>query len=239
MIDNWIVFGGWAIPPQILTPLFGPGAVLIDTNEIMPDLVRNNTLAPDWQSIFADRILQQIPPGPYGIAGWSTGSLLAYALAHKTKPAYGVFISATPSFCRRHGFTYGWKPSALKAMRGELAANPEKVLAEVYIQCGIETSSPFSPSPEEKRGKSYINNLIAGLFFLEQATLLPVQRLAFPALFLHGKADAIIPHAAGKYFCDAAGGTFIDYEGPHAFFINQFEAIAKSINQFTEEIPGK
>jgi pimeloyl-ACP methyl ester carboxylesterase len=230
MIDNWIVFGGWALRPQILTPLFGPGAVLIDTNEIMPDLVRNNMPTPDWQSILADRVLRQIPAEPYGIGGWSTGSLLAYALAHKTRPACGVFISATPSFCRRPGFQHGWKPAALKAMRGELAADPRKVLTEVYEQCG-GNSGDFGPQVPSEHIQE---RLSAGLFFLEQATLLPVKKLPFPALFLHGKDDTIIPSAAGKYFSDAAGGTFFEHDGPHAFFINQNNIISEFINNYFE-----
>jgi surfactin synthase thioesterase subunit len=221
MIDKWIVFGGWAIPPQILAPLFGPEALLIDTNEMMPDLVRGETLVNDWQGVLFDRLLPQLPEEPFGIAGWSTGSLLAYAFALRTRPARGVFISATPSFCRRQGFPYGWKPSVLKAMRGELASDPDKVLAEVYIQYGIETSSLVSLN---------VKNLTAGLFFLEQANLLPVKLLPFPALFLHGKTDSIIPTGAGKYFCDATGGTFAGYDGPHAFFKNQCHKISEIIN---------
>jgi pimeloyl-ACP methyl ester carboxylesterase len=223
MVDNWVVFGGWAIPPRILAPLFRPGTLLIDTNEIMPDLVRGDELVKDWQNVLVDRFLPQIPEKPFGIAGWSTGSLLAYALAQRTRPSCGVFISATPSFCRRQGFPHGWKPSILKAMRGGLASDPAQVLTEVYLQCGIETSSAASFN---------VKNFIAGLFFLEQADLLPVKPLPFPALFLHGKADTVIPSAAGKYFCDAAGGTFIEYEGPHAFFTNQYKDISEFINNY-------
>jgi len=225
MIDRWIVFGGWALHPQILAPLFGPGAVFIDTNEIMPDLVRDNLLTPDWQNVLADRIIPQVPDRPFGIAGWSTGSLLAYALAHKIRPEWGVFISATPSFCRRSGFQCGWKPSALKAMREELASDPDKVLAEVYMKCGI-AGGDFGPSVSPD---TLQKELIAGLFFLEQAVLLPVKKLAFPALFLHGITDTIIPADAGKYFCTAAGGTFVEYEGPHAFFINRYDEISELI----------
>jgi pimeloyl-ACP methyl ester carboxylesterase len=221
MVDKWVVFGGWAIPPRVLAPLFGQETLLIDTNEIMPDLVHGDELIKDWQDVLFDRLLAQIPEEPFGIAGWSTGSLLAYALAQRIKPACGVFISATPSFCRRQGFPYGWKPAVLKAMRGALADDPDKVLAEVYMQCGVETSSPASFN---------IKNFIAGLFFLEQADLIPVKRLTFPALFLHGKADTVIPAGAGKYFCDAAGGTFVEHDGPHAFFKNQYHKISETIN---------
>jgi len=227
MVDKWIVFGGWAIPPQILAPLFGSETPLIDTNEIMPDLVRGDVLVKNWQDVLVDRLLPQIPRRPYGIAGWSTGSLLAYALAQRTRPACGVFISATPSFCRREEFQWGWKPSVLKSMRRELASDPDKLLKELYMQCGIETFSLVSLNAK---------NLIAGLFFLEQVNLIPVKPFPFPALFLHGKADSIIPHAAGKYFCDAAGGTFIEYDGPHAIFVNQYSGISELIRSYFNKI---
>jgi surfactin synthase thioesterase subunit len=235
MIDRWIVFGGWALHPQILQPLFGSGAVLIDSNEIMPDLVRNNELTADWQKTLTDRIIPLIPAdGSFGIAGWSTGSLLAYACANQLQPERGAFISATPSFCRRPGFSYGWKPAALKAMREQLASDPERIIKRFYLQCGIATSSPFSPSPEKRREKLLYNekNLIAGLFFLEQADILPVKKLPYPALFFHGKSDTIIPCDAGKYFCNEAGGTFIEYEGPHAFFINHYNDMSQTMKRF-------
>jgi pimeloyl-ACP methyl ester carboxylesterase len=230
MVDRWIVFGGWAVSPKILAPLFGQGAVLIDTNEMMPLLVRENSLVANWQEALADHIAPQIPHKPFGIAGWSTGALLAYALAPITGPACGVFISATPSFCRKSGFLHGWRPSVLNAMREELASDPGKVMAELKVMCGIADDKWLSSVPSEIEQR----RLIAGLFFLEQTTLLPINKIPFPSLFLHGKSDAVIPPAAGKYFCAGAKGTFVEYEGPHAFFVNQYTAIANLIrNHFT------
>lgn len=232
MIDRWIVFGGWALRPQILQPLFGSGAFFIDSNEIMPDLVRSNELTADWQKVLADRIIPLIPRRSFGIAGWSTGSLLAYACANQIQPERGAFISATPSFCRKRGFSYGWKPAALKAMREQLASDPEQVINKFYLQCGIETASHLFPSPAKGNPLYDQSALFAGLFFLEQADILPVKKLPYPALFFHGKSDSIIPCDAGKYFCNEAGGTFIEYEGPHAFFINHYYNISQSMKRF-------
>jgi pimeloyl-ACP methyl ester carboxylesterase len=231
MIEHWTVFGGWALRPEILSPLFGGRASIVDTNEIMPHLVRDGLLATDWQDVLASRVMPQMPDGPFGIAGWSTGSLLAYALAQKTAPSCGVFISSTPSFCRRAEFPHGWKQAALRTMRKELRFDPVKVLMQVYAQCGYN-SGDFGPQVITDR--TVVERLSAGLIFLECATLLPVQKFPFPSLFLHGKDDTIIPSAAGKYFCDAAGGTFIEYEGPHAFFIDQYNIISEFINNYFE-----
>jgi surfactin synthase thioesterase subunit len=226
MIDTWIVFGGWALQPQILAPMFGSGAVLIDTNSLMPYFVRDFALVKDWHNMLADRITAQIPDRPFGIAGWSTGSMLAYALAHRIKPACGVFISATPSFCRRPGFPHGQKSLVLKKMRELLAADPFNAVDEFYQQCGIA-------SPEEKKmGLPYDKAVLtAGLHFLEQADLSPLKKLPFPTLFLHGKTDTIIPIAVGKYFCNKAGGIFIEFEGPHAFFANCQLQISKLLRK--------
>ncbi|MBN2187966.1 MAG: alpha/beta fold hydrolase [Chitinispirillaceae bacterium] len=231
MVERWIVFGGWALRPEILDPLFGRKVLFIDTNGIMPELVRNGSLVPQWQDVLVERILPHLPGRPFGITGWSTGSLLAYALAQKTAPSCGVFISSTPSFCRRKGFPYGWKPASLKAMRGELQAEPATVLAQVYAQCGYN-SGDFGP----EISPAVLDNLSTGLSFLEQATLLPVKKLSFPSLFLHGKDDAIIPASAGKYLCEAAGGTFSGYKGPHAFFLKRSKAVADSITRFSEKV---
>jgi surfactin synthase thioesterase subunit len=231
MVNRWIVFGGWAMPPQVLNPIFGHRSVCIDTNMLMPFLIRDNVLIKDWLNKLADRITEQIPERPFGIAGWSTGAILACALAYIIEPECGVFISATPSFCRRPGFPHGWKPSVLKAMREQLVSAPEQLMKDLDMQCGID---PASPVFEEKRGTLLYNatTLTAGLFFLEQTTLLPVKKLPCPALFLHGKSDTIIPPAAGKYFSNEGGGTFAEFEGPHAFFVNhhkQFLELIKNI----------
>ena len=116
--------------------------------------------------------------------------------------------------------------------------DPDSVVIKFCEQCGI----PCSSGPEKMGGQVFsphrgtlkASRLIAGLHFLEQATLLPINKLSFPTLFLHGKDDSIISELAGRYFCTQAGGTFVEFKGPHAFFMDDPAAIAAVIAGFTE-----
>jgi pimeloyl-ACP methyl ester carboxylesterase len=231
MVDNWILFGGWALPPAILRPLFVDNTVYFDANTITPCLVDNDILSADWQQRLYDIVTNELPvtSASLGIAGWSTGAMLAWSLANRIKPAAGVFISATPSFCRcrETGFLFGQKSSILRSMRERLSHDVDAVVRDFREQCGIAEN----PSDVEHFSP---DKLVSGLQFLEQATLLPVNRASFPSLFIHGKHDSIIPAGAGRYFCTQAGGTFAEFKGPHAFFFHDPAPVAASIDDFTK-----
>jgi surfactin synthase thioesterase subunit len=166
-----------------------------------------------------------LPAKPFGIAGWSTGAIMAWIAAENVAPYCIVCLSATPAFCRRPGFTHGQHPSMLRAMRKKLVEQPGAVLESFYEECGV---------PEEHLSKFQISvpSLVAGLHFLEQASLFPLEPSGIPALFLHGDSDTIVPTAAGRYFSQQANGLFEAYDGPHAFFISQYAPIRKRIARF-------
>jgi surfactin synthase thioesterase subunit len=259
---NWFVFGGWALPPFILSPVFGTDAIYIDANAIIPSLIDNGTLSDDWQQKLCDIVVKEsiLPGTPLGIAGWSTGAMLAWSLADKLKPDAGVFISATPSFCKKResGFLSGQKSSVLKSMRERLLIDPDTVVEKFYRQCGIPVQpTPGHSSPADQRNSKAstpvagvdlsiktpdsnkdpaCEQLLSGLHFLEQSTLLPVHPASFPALFLHGRDDSIIQIGAGRYFCTEAGGTFAEFDGPHAFFMDDPAAPAKTIIDFLQKV---
>ena len=54
---NWIVFGGWAVPPSVLNPVFGVDAHYIDVIALMPSLLNNATLSDDWEQEIYDIIV--------------------------------------------------------------------------------------------------------------------------------------------------------------------------------------
>lgn len=260
VLVNWFVFGGWALKPDILAPVFGTESVFIDANAILPLLIKNNVLFGNWQQ----RLIETISPNPallkkpFGIAGWSTGAMLAWAVAEKLKPAAGVFLSATPSFCRRResGFLFGQRSSVLRSMREQLLTDSEGVVNKFCEQCGILDNrslrsilrqAPCSakalrngeqgePGTDDRTYNLSIDQLIAGLNFLEQTTLLPVKKASFPALFLHGKGDSIIPIDAGRYFCKEVAGTFAEFSGPHAFFRDSPDEPRRTINDFLQKV---
>ncbi|MCU0609255.1 MAG: alpha/beta hydrolase [Chitinispirillaceae bacterium] len=231
MARKWIVFGGWGVNASLLAPLFGSGATIIDTNSIMLNLIEHDLLVPDWQERCGTFIRPLLPDGPCSIAGWSTGAIIAAACAAKISPSAGVFIAATPSFCRRPEFTHGQKPVVLRAMREQLVRDYAALTASFHEQCGIGMGD------RKQAGVPHgTASLTAGLFFLEQANLLPVSTFAFPSLFLHGKDDSIIPVSAGRTMAESAGGKFVEFDGPHAFFMAQREAVVAAIHQFTEGV---
>ena len=253
MVDRWIVFGGWATPPSALAPLFGGSAELIDVNGLMPSLVRNDMLRADWETFVIDSVKNLAGNRHFGCAGWSTGSLFAYATAKRLPPRAAVFLSATPSFCRRQGFPCGQKAATLRVMRKRLATDPQNVMKNFYARSGMPASplslfSTFPASPLNPlstrlaagrhggEGKSRWQQLIEGLHFLEQATVLPVTPLPCPSLFLHGKSDLIVPFQAGVRFAEGAGGRFEEYEGGHAFFRGREKDIAGVVKTFEDSL---
>ncbi len=244
MAERCIVLGGWAFPPGILARIVGPEAVFIDVNNLMPSLVLDAKLRPDWESAVADIVNRHAENQPFRIAGWSTGAIMAYAAAKQLKPTSALLLSATPSFCRRPGFPIGQKPGVLKAMREKLMVEPEEVLGKFYEQCGIiipiaSPLGPLSTNGEGKKSKAIKENsyskslLIDGLHFLEQASVLPVTPLPCPVLFVHGREDLIVPFKAGKRFAEELGADIEEFDGGHAFFWrNGDEAVNGRVREF-------
>ncbi|MBN1129228.1 MAG: alpha/beta fold hydrolase [Chitinispirillaceae bacterium] len=231
MVKRWIVFGGWGVGPDILRPLFGEKAILIDVADLSPLLVRDGALLPGWQEAVARNIKAQLPVAPFGVAGWSTGAMLAWAAAKTIDAACAVYLSATPSFCRRPGFPCGQRASVLRAMREKITMDPMAVLKPFYKECGIESgcvSRTVSAIP--------VPALTAGLHFLEHASLLPMGKTPCSTLFLHGNRDSIVPAAAGRYFSEHAGGAFEESDGPHAFFVHHHDEVKRRIDRFSRDI---
>jgi pimeloyl-ACP methyl ester carboxylesterase len=205
-----VVFGGWGTGVDILMPLFGPSAIYVDVNPIMPTLIEQGELQGDWLHRLLAAVRPQIPVGePLVLAGWSTGAICALALTGLLAPVRLVLLSPTPSFCRRTGWRHGQRPEAVRSMRNALAADPTSVLDEFYRNCGI-TGRALPSIP--------VGQLESGLCFLEQIALLPLQRIAGSSIILHGSSDAIVPPAAGRFVAQEIGGRFEEIAGPHAFF---------------------
>lgn len=225
-----IVLGGWAIDCTPLKPLFGPDAVYIDINPIMDLLVQSGTLDPMWPEKLADLILPHVKQKPFVLAGWSTGAIMACALAPLIKPAALVAISSTRSFCRKSGFPYGQRSSLLASMRRQLEINKSRVLGEFFANCGF-TLEKYPPVDSYS-----IKTLNNGLCFLEQAVVEPVISGKIQSLFIHGLRDAIIPIAAGKQTCADFEGKFVEVDAPHAFFIKPDMELSNQIKMFYRQI---
>jgi surfactin synthase thioesterase subunit len=209
MLNHWTVFGGWAMPPQVLLPIFSDFDSFIDINKLMDNIIINEQLVEDWASkllplLFTDN------SQPCYLAGWSTGAIIATALAQIIKPKALILFAPTHSFCRHESHLHGTRPSVLKAMIGEIQIKKDLVLEQFFTRCGIHSFQ----STEDYSVKELQN----GLFFLLQVHLSKLLPLECPVICFHGKNDLIIPIEAGRDISKAIGGTMYEIDGPHAFY---------------------
>lgn len=209
--DKTIVFGGWAVKPEILKPTFREDACYIDVNEIMPKLFDSHLLKKDWVKIVLSECQLTNSNIPNTIVGWSTGAMFAYSIARVICPQKLILLSATPRFCRKDGYRFGVRESTLDQMINTLSNDPQNVLNSFYERCGLQYDSKSIPSYT-------IEQLKCGLLFLKQADLHPLESLQIKPQFFHGCDDQIIPKEAAIYFCSQVGGVYTQLAGSHAFF---------------------
>lgn len=207
------------MPPQELKPIFDDNSHFIDINLQMSKIIINGQLIEDWYSKLAQLLFTDNSP-PCFLAGWSTGAIVATALAQIIKPKALILFAPTHSFCRREAFLHGTRSSVLKAMISELESKKETVLKQFFTRCGIDTYR----STENYSVKELQN----GLFFLLQVQLSKLLPLECPVVCFHGKDDKIIPIEAGRDVCKTLGGTMHELDGPHAFYQKSVQEI-KSI----------
>lgn len=215
MDNRWIVFGGWSISPDILSGIFGSNALYLDSNTVMPELIGSNgLLKSDWKTILLEKWNILSTTKPLSVSGWSTGAIIATALAKHINPDHLVLLSPTLSFCRKENYRYGVRKSVIESMINSIITDKHKVLEDFRKACGIDCHLKNDYSSKE---------LIAGLQFLEQVDLRCENKLKFNTIALHGKSDKIIPVQAGRFLCEQLRCRFFEINGPHAFFCSQPE----------------
>ena len=218
MSGHWLVFGGWSLPPNILSPIFGNNSTYIDVNPLFGELFIEKALRKNWTAIIFDKIRQVVPNQPVNIAGWSTGAFFAYALSAVMKPQRMLLLSASPSFCKRDGFVHGQDIGVIKVMRRQLTRNKISALINFQKQCGLDEYNPASENYSTE-------DLASGLRFLEQINLLPLHKPLCPTLLFHGEEDAIIPYQAGEFFARETGAAKTILSGEHTFFLDHSNAL--------------
>lgn len=216
MTSSIVVIGGWAVDPSVLKSVFGIHASYIDINSIIPFIVEDHRLIVNWKQKLKDLLFADYPK-VVTLAGWSTGAIVAAAIADLVNISKLILLSATPSFCRRDNFRYGMRPQIVHNMIASINENKEPVLKQFYNQCGL-TDIPFDYD------RYSIKELICGLQFLMQADLQPIAPLRDSSCqihCLHGSEDRIIPPEAGNFLCHQIGGTWHQLSGLHAFFCDK------------------
>ena len=217
--NKTIVFGGWAVKPEILEPIFGENACYVDVNKIMPKLFDSHQLKKNWAEVVLSECQLTDNDIPNVIAGWSTGAMFAYSTARVICPKKLILLSATPQFCRKNEYRFGVRESAVDQMISALSNDSQNVLSSFYERCGLQYDSKVVNDYTTEQ-------LRCGLLFLKQAGLHPLEPLKTNPMFFHGCDDQIIPEEASRYFSLQINGIHIAFSGGHAFFTEYYEDIA-------------
>jgi pimeloyl-ACP methyl ester carboxylesterase len=231
MSKHTYFFGGWSLSPALLEGHFGQNCTYIDSNLIMPELFdKNNKLKDTWPQV-VKKHLHLSDTQHYHLAGWSTGAMIALALASTLQVHSLTLISPTLSFCRREGHRHGTHPSVLRSMREQLQQLPRNVLQKFYLSCGFDET--FKPVV------SYtIEQLTLGLHFLEQVDLTKIVFACSNTIIIHGRNDAIIPYPAAEATAGFCSGTLHCIDAGHAVFYGRETELANYINSNNHTIEG-
>jgi esterase/lipase len=226
MTHDWLVFGGWSMPPEMLSSIFGNNAVYIDVNTLFVEILQEEKIIDNWDNVVLDKIKGFLKSPIVNIAGWSTGAFFAYTLCARLNPKHLVLLSATPSFCKRDDFAFGQNPTVLKLMRKQLKRSKLSVLKDFQIQCGCKEYSPLAERYSQQE-------LIAGLQYLENICLFPLHKPPCAVQLFHGKEDAIIPYEAAEFLAQELGVAKTILSGGHTFFLDDEAAalIRTEINE--------
>lgn len=228
MNNHTLVFGGWSLSPSLLEGCFGQDCTYIDSNIVMPELFdNNNKILSTWPEILQHH-LHLSNTHRYHLAGWSTGAIIALALASILQAHSLTLIAPTVSFCRRDGFRHGVHPSVLRSMREQLQLNTRNVLEKFYRSCGFDET--FNPEPIHT-----VKQLTLGLHFLEQIDLTKTVNTCSNTNIIHGRNDAIIPYAAAEVVAATCSGSIHCFDAGHAVFYGRESEIAHYINNHTFE----
>lgn len=180
-----LMIAGWAHPAAALHPLA----------EALAEFAAPRLLA-------ADESLPKLGE-PAFLLGWSLGGLRALYAALNTPEKFPglILIGATARFCAAPDFPHGVATARLRAMKAALRKAPEPVLRQFFAD--VAAPAVLTPAELDEQVAAALalgtERLAAGLDEL-LATDLRAQLAANskPALVLHGRADRVIPCAAGE-----------------------------------------
>jgi pimeloyl-[acyl-carrier protein] methyl ester esterase len=141
---------------------------------------------------------------PAFLLGWSLGGLRALYAALNTPEKFPglILVGTTPRFCAAPDFPHGLATARLRALKAGLRKTPEPVLRQFFAD--VAAPGVLAPAELDEKIQAALalgpDQLAAGLEEL-LATDLRAQLSCCtkPALVLHGRADRIIPCAAGEW----------------------------------------
>lgn len=220
-----VVLGGWAFSPRILSPIFGPDAIYVDINPLMPKLTTANSVRENWQSTVAEVITERGGNTIELLAGWSAGAIMALGAVELIRPRTLALFSPTLSFCESSVNPHGWSPTVVKSMIRQMKTDPEAVLQEFRAKCD-------PPGPLMLSGCT-TQDLIAGLRFLLHAVV-DLPDFEGRATIVNGSEDLIVPEQSSECVEPLTEDIQSVNEG-HLFFLHRISEIRTSIECLLED----
>jgi pimeloyl-[acyl-carrier protein] methyl ester esterase len=209
---------GWSTASEVLLPWLE--SALPDRRIVALDL-RGHGRSPSAAPFSLEDLARDVAAAAQALhlatldlLGWSLGGLAALSAL----PLLGsrvrrlVLVSSTPRFTAREpGWPHGVPPRALRAVAALTRRDPARAASRFWdgMFSGGERATaaprpaglPFPPGPD----------LLAGLDVLARADLRPeLPALRLPTLVLHGEADPVCPHGAGRALAAAIGGARLE-----------------------------
>ena len=178
---------------------------------------------------------------PAFLLGWSLGGMRAlYAALNAPDNFPGlILLGATARFCAVPDFPYGVATARLRAMKAALHKTPEPVLCQFFAD--VAAPAQLTPAALDEKVQAALalgaDKLAAGLDELLATDLrMQVARCTKPALVLHGRADRIIPCAAGEWLASQfVFSRFAAFDGTgHDLPLRVMDKLAAEIKTFLE-----
>lgn len=200
--------------------------------------------APCTLDALADLLAAALPPR-VAVCGWSFGGQVAlnWALRKPDQIERLVLLAATPRFVRGAGWDCGIDAAVLDDFARGLAHDYRATLQRFTA---LQARADTHPRMVLRRlrehilahGEPDVAALGAGLRLLKETDMRDrLERIAQPALILHGERDTLVPLAAGEYLQRVLPHAVIEvFAGTaHVLFIAQPQRTARRIMEFCRE----
>ncbi|SDF58080.1 pimeloyl-[acyl-carrier protein] methyl ester esterase [Limimonas halophila] len=185
-----------------------------------------------------DAMLDQAATPPV-LVGWSLGGQLALAAAaRKPHAVAGLVLVGTPARFLADEDHPGADARGLRSMRLGVTRDPERVLADFWRRAAAPEAGETADAWRERATTGVPRARLAdGLDHLAETDLrATAAAVTVPAAVIHGRADAIVPVAAGERLAHAMpAARFIPLDGGHALPFSHPETIAAALTEVARD----
>ena len=210
----------------------------------LPGHGRSSAQLPGALDELADQLAAGLPQRAT-VCGWSFGGQIAlnWALRKPGQVERLVLLATTPRFVRGADWDCGVDAAVLDGFARGLTDDYRGTLQRFFA---LQAQGEMQPRGVLRRlrehvlarGEPDVAALVTGLRLLRETDLRDqLQRIAQPALILHGECDVLVPPAAGAYLQRMLPHATLEVLAgmAHAPFVAQPQRIARRIVEFCRE----